>query len=325
MKDTIKAVLPEHYSADETRQALLERIRLGLVPFLLKTPYGDKLSLTIEESPLPVEEKDPWKSWVFDISGAGSLSCQKYYNSYSLNGSLYISKITSGIKLESSNNFGLNESNYSYYDSDTLTTYYITQKDLYSQNLFVKSLGNHWGLGGFTSFGRSKYENIDFQMVTGPAVEYNIFSYEEASTREFRILYSVTYEHSKYYYTTIYDKMTDDLFRQDLSINFSYYEPWGTVCATAGGSAYLNDMSQYSLRASAIANVRIFKGLSLSVSGGAGYSQNQRYLREGIPDPSEVLTGQWQLEEGFSYSINVGFSFRFGSKNNNAVNPRFGY
>lgn len=37
------------------------------------------------------------------------------------------------------------------------------------------------------------------------------------------------------------------------------------------------------------------------------------------------LDGQWEMEQGFSYSINAGISYRFGSKNNNAVNPRFGY
>lgn len=325
MTDTVLAIMPEHYTYDETRQALLDKIRLGLVPYLLKTPYGERLSLFIDDSPVSAELMDPWKNWVFDISGSGSFARQKYAESYSLSGSFYASKITKEIKIESSNYFGFSESKSSYFDSDSLTTYTMSQQDISSRNLFVKSFGNHWGMGGFASFGRSEYSNLNFQMNLGPAVEYNLFSYEEASVRECRILYSLSYEHSAYNSVTIYDKMSDDLFSQNLSINFSYYEIWGTISASAYGSSYLNDMSQFSVGTGAAANLKLCRGLSLSVSGSVGYSQNQRSLRQGTGDPMDVVTGQWQMEEGLSYGINIGLSFRFGSKNNNAVNPRFGY
>jgi hypothetical protein len=262
---------------------------------------------------------------VFDISGSGSFDKQKYYMSYSMSGSLYISKITPKIKLESVNYFGFNESKYELYDNETLESYTISQQDLSSENLFVKSIGNHWGMGGFASFGKSEYSNLDFQMMAGPAVEYNIFSYEEAATRQCRILYSVNYEHSSYKHLTVYDRMHDDLFKHDLSVNFSYYEPWGTIAATAIASAYANDMSQYSIGLSAIGSVRIFRGMSVNLSGGIGYSQNQRTLTMEKASWDKYITGQWEMEQGLSYSINMGISYRFGSKNNNTVNSRFGY
>jgi hypothetical protein len=325
MKDTVVAVIPEHYTYDETRQALLDKLQLGLVPFLLKTPYSEKLTLFIDDSPVSADIKDPWKNWIFDITAYGSFASQKYAESYSLSGSFYASKITREIKIESSNYFGFNESKFSYFDDDTLAEYTMSQQDITSQNLFVKSFGDHWGLGGFASFGRSEYANLDFRFNLGPAVEYNIFSYEEASTRECRILYSLMYEHSNYNSITIYDKFQDDLFTQNLSINFSYYEPWGTLSASAGGSSYLNDLSQFSIGLGAAASLKISKGISLTFSGSIGYSQDQRSLRQGTGDLTEVITGQWQMEEGLNYSLNVGISFRFGSKNNNSVNPRFGY
>jgi hypothetical protein len=201
----------------------------------------------------------------------------------------------------------------------------MDQKDFYSQDLVVWSLGKHWGIGGFTSFCKSEFSNLDFQMIAGPAVEYNIFDYAEAATRQCRILYALNFEHSEYNQSTIYGKMVDDLFRQDLSINFTYFETWGTLSATAVGSSYLNDMSQYSAGASALASVRVFRGLSFNVSGSVSYSQNQRSLMPAPDDPRDIVTGQWQMEEGLGYSLNAGISYRFGSKNNNAVNPRFGY
>jgi hypothetical protein len=325
MQDTVYAVMPEYYTDDETRQALLDRIRLGLVPYLLKTPYGEKLTLFIDDSPVTVEQEDPWKNWVFDITGSGSVARQKYSRSYSLSGNLYISKITENIKIESSNYFGFSESKYDYFSDDTLATYTMSQQDITSENLIVKSFGNHWGLGGFASLGKSEYANLDFQFNIGPAVEYNIFSYEEASSRECRFMYSINYEHSRYNDLTIYNKTQDDLFSQNLGINFSYYQPWGTISASAGASSYLNDLSQFSAWAGVTAYLRIFKGLSLTLSGSAGYTQDQRSLRQGVGDITDIVTGQWQMEQGFSYSLNAGLSYRFGSKSNNAVNPRFGY
>jgi hypothetical protein len=48
MIDTNIFNLPEYVTSDETRKALLDRIRLGLVPFLLKTSYSEKLTLFID-------------------------------------------------------------------------------------------------------------------------------------------------------------------------------------------------------------------------------------------------------------------------------------
>ena len=123
---------------------------------------------------------------------------------------------------------------------------------------------------------------------------------------------------------TVYGKMKDDLFTQNLSIIYTNYQPWGTVSASAGGSAYLNDLSQFSTGASASASLKVSRGFSVSLSGSIGYCQNQRSLREGVGDLPDILGGQWEMEQGLTYSLSAGISFRFGSKNNNAVNPRFG-
>jgi hypothetical protein len=325
MVDTVIFNLPEDVTVDEVNIALLRKIKLGLVPYLLKSPYGEKLSLKIDKSPLIINEEDPWKSWVFDISGSGSFTSQKTSQSFSLNGSLYMSKITPDIKIESSNSFGYNESKLSLYASDTLVySLKLTQKDFSSNNLIVKSLGNHCGIGGLASFGKSEYSNLDFQMILGPAVEFNLFSYEDATSKKFTILYCIMYEHTNYKKLTVYNKMHDYLFRHDLSINFMKYEQWGTVSASAYGSGYIYDFSQYSLGASMVAYIRLFKGLSFNISAGFAYCQNQRSLRQEAFSAEDFLTGQWEMEKDFSYSAMIGLSYRFGSINNNAVNPRFG-
>lgn len=325
MVDTLIFNLSQDATTEEARIALLDKIRLGLVPYLLKTPYSENLTLIIDESPVIIDEIDPWRSWVFDISGSGSFSSQKTSQNLSLGGSLYLSKITPEIKIESSNGLCYNESRLSLYDDDTLVySLNLNQKDFSSMNLLVKSLGNHCGIGGFASFSKSEYSNFDFQMIIGPAVEFNLFSYEDASSKQFRILYSINYEHTNYKKLTIYGKMKDYLFRHELSINFMYLEPWGTVSAYAYGSAYLDNLSQYSLGASTVAYIRLFKGLSFNISGGLNYCQNQRSLRQEAVSTEDFLTGQQEMKSDFSFSVMIGLSYRFGSMNNNSVNPRFG-
>jgi hypothetical protein len=325
LTDTLVFSLQQDATADEARAALLGRIQLGLVPYLLKTAYGDKLNLVIDESPVIISEDDPWKSWVFDISGSGSFSSQRALQNLSLGGSLYMSKVTPEIKIESCNSFSYYEQVMRQYDGDSLTdTYKYNAKDFSSLNFFVKSLGNHGGIGGSVSLKKSEYNNLNLQMIIGPSAEYNLFSYEDASSRQFRITYTLCYEQTYYRTLTVYGKMNDYLFRQYLAINFLYFKPWGTISAYAGGSSYINDLSQYSLEANAVAYIRLFKGLSFNISGSFSYTNDQRSLRQEPATTDVFLTRQWEMKRDFSYSAMIGLSYRFGSMNNNSVNPRFG-
>jgi hypothetical protein len=118
--------------------------------------------------------------------------------------------------------------------------------------------------------------------------------------------------------------MFDDLFRHNLNINFTYFERWGSFSAIAYGMTYLNPHSEYSLGVNAMAGLKIFKGLSLNLSAGANYYRDQRSLRQEPVDSLGFATGMIEMEQGLSYSLNLGISYRFGSKYNNSVNARFG-
>jgi hypothetical protein len=70
-------------------------------------------------------------------------------------------------------------------------------------------------------------------------------------------------------------------------------------------------------------NVRITGGLSFFVFAFGGLTRDQVFLVKGSATPEEVLARRRQLASGYNYFTSIGLNFRFGSKLNNIVNPRF--
>jgi hypothetical protein len=291
----------------------------------MKTPFRDKVSVDILFDIPEFKETDPWKNWMFEISGSGAYNSQKTYKDLGLNGQFYINKTNEQIKFESSNKGNYSQDTY-YFDMDDVldSGEVYTTYDLSSWNMIVGSLGDHISLGGFTMLRKSTFYNLDFQVVAGPAIEFNVFDYKDASDRSFCFLYSLAYEHSSYYDTTIQGRLQDDLFSQQLDINFSYIKNWGSLAAFVSGSSYLDDFSKFSVGAGAQVSLSVFKGLFVDLSLAASYCQDQISLAEGAPDEGDIYTHQRELQTDFIYSASVGISYRFGSIFNNTVNPRFG-
>jgi len=71
-------------------------------------------------------------------------------------------------------------------------------------------------------------------------------------------------------------------------------------------------------------NLRIFRGLSFNVFGEFNRIKDQIYLPKTDFTDQDILLQQVQLGTDYSYFVNFGLSYRFGSKVNNVVNPRFG-
>lgn len=326
VNDTLIFSLPPDKTFDETRKTLLQKIQLGLVPYLMKTAYAKYLYLTIDNiAGIPLEKKDPWKKWMFNIYGSGSIFNEKYTSSIHFNTSLYISKVTQEIKIESSTDMSYNETRIIDLPISGTETYssYSFQRGLYTRNLFVKSMGKHFGIGGLANFKNNKLQNIQFQMKVGPAIEYNIYKYSEAAQKQLRLLYFLGYEHSNYDEITIYNKTIDKLYSQNLRILFTYIKPWGYFNASLYGSNYLNNFSHFSLVTNALANIRIVKGLGFNVSCGLNMYRDQLSLKKGLASLEDLLTQQRQIASEYNFNISIGLSFRFGSTTNNTVNTRF--
>jgi hypothetical protein len=73
---------------------------------------------------------------------------------------------------------------------------------------------------------------------------------------------------------------------------------------------------------SADLEIRVTRGLSVNFDGEYESIHNQIYLSQGEATDEEIIARQQQLATGYRYFMFVGITYRFGSINNNVVNPR---
>ena len=320
--DTLKFSLPANYTGDEERTAQINFIKLGLVSYVAKTPMGKKISVVYQDPKKEGEEEvveDKWKSWVFKTNVSGYVNGEDTYTNSNLWSSIDISKVTPDIKIEFGYNNSYSEAVYRL-PFDTITTY---RNSNYGNLLIVKSINEHWSYGGFANIYSSSYSNIELMEGVAPAIEYNLFKYSDATTKQLRFLYRAGFKHNDYIDTTIYNKTQEDLFYQNLSINFSYVKQWGSIDASIYGSNYFHDFSKYNIGIQLGGSVRLIKGLSLRLYGNYSESRDQLSLRKEASTTEEILLRQKEVAKNYNYWVNFGFSYTFGSIYNNVVNPRF--
>jgi len=322
--DTLVFHLPSNYTDDEQRSAMLKNIQLGLVSYFLKTPFADKINISFDLDKKLMKGTDPWNYWVFRLFSRGFGQKEKSYSQLNVSSGLKVDKITPKIKIQINLSNFYTASKFRLYDGDSLTYKNDVYRQSYSfENLITWSLGDHWGVGGFMNIRNSTYSNYRLKFVIKPAVEYNVFSYKEATRKQLRLLYSVGYSYVDYIDTTLYNKLHDRLMSQELRVMFRYVDTWGSVDASVSGSNYLNNFNLYNVGISIETSIRLVKGLSLDLYGNFNLPHDQINLRREVTTTEEILTRQHEMQSNYSFWISGGISYTFGSIYNNVVNPRF--
>ncbi|MBK7478297.1 MAG: hypothetical protein IPI69_00230 [Bacteroidales bacterium] len=241
-----------------------------------------------------------------------------------LRNSIDISKITPDIKLEIEIDHFYNREKFirnAGTEEETVNIYKTS--DLIAQNLFVKSLGEHWSAGLRWDIGSSTRENYDLAANVLPSVEYNIFPYRESTHRQLRILYGAGFQVNNYIDTTVYNKTRENLFLQRLNIAIESRKKWGSVSVSIIGSNYFHDFSMNRIQLNSFINVRIFKGLSVRVRGGVAHINDQLNLKKGGITEAERLLRLRELATKYRIDGGIALRYTFGSIYNNVVNPRF--
>ncbi len=321
LTDTLKFALPPNSTDEEERNAQIKHIKKGLTPFILKTPYANKVQISFANEDNNKEEivEDKWKSWVTEISTSGYANGEDVYTNYNFWSSVSISKVTPDIKIEINYHNNYSESIYRF-DTDTIVS--ISRSNI-GKALITKSIGEHWAIGAFANIYSSTFSNIELSTAITPAIEYNIFKYADATTKQLRFLYRVGYRFNAYIDTTIFNKTKEFTPYHYLGINYKIVQQWGDIEGSIYGQTFLNDFEKNEIGAYIGGSVRLFKGLSFNMYGGYSQKRNQISLPKAESSTEDILLRKKEMASNYNFWVNFGLSYTFGSIYNNVVNVRF--
>jgi hypothetical protein len=321
MRDTLKFVSSPDETQDEIRIKEVRTIKMGLMRYVAKTPLSKYMTIGFSEPLSETVSSDKWDSWVFSSSIYGYLQGQKTYSQRYLSGNISASRVTKDWKINIRSN--LSQSNDKYVIDDTTTI--LSSSSSKSVNaLIVKSISEHWSIGGTARIGASKYSNDRFIVSIMPGIEYDLFPYSESTRRQLRILYTAGYSFVNYIDTTIYNKIREPLWNHSLTASYEVVQKWGNIDFSVGYSNYLKDWTKNNLYVSGFLTLRIAKGLSINLGGSASLIHDQLGLVKGDVPLDQILLQRKEMATQYSYFTSFGLTYTFGSIYNNVVNPRFG-
>ena len=317
-------VSPTTDSSDKRRRGMVRTFKMGLVRYAAESPAALDLDVTHQKAKGPQGAskgaRDPWNSWVFRTGVNAYGSGEQSQTSLQFGGNVSANRVTERWKLTNSIYGSYSTSRYTFSEGDTYTS---TQRSFSASSLIVKSLGAHWGGGGRVTLASSTYSNSRLSPRFAPSFEYNLFPYAESTKRQLTLNYGVGYTLARYREETIFGKMREGLFDHFLTVGLVLKQPWGTTSTSVSASQYLHDRSKNSVNVYNSTDLRLVKGLSLSVYGSVSRVHDQLHLPMGEATQEEVLVRQRQLATSYRYYFSIGFSYSFGSIFNNVVNSRF--
>lgn len=322
--DTLKFSVLESASDDSIRKDLARMIKLGVLRYVIKSPLAERITIGYSQPDNQAKPVDPWDHWVFGISGYTSFNGEESYRYAYFSGDITAKRVTDASKTLLDVYWSYNENVYKYtQDSVRITTLSLSRSKGGDAEQYW-SLGPHWSLGAEISVSASSYSNRDFKISFSPAVEYDLFPYSESTRRQLRFQYHISPVYTDYVEETIFGRMREWLFSQNLSAILEVTQPWGSVTSQLSGATYLHDFHKNSLTFYNNLSLNLIKGLSLNIQGNVSRVRNLLYLPKGDATVEETLLRQRQLATDYQYWGSVGMTYSFGSIYNNVVNPRFG-
>ncbi|MBT8190000.1 MAG: hypothetical protein KJO50_11715 [Bacteroidia bacterium] len=323
MMDTIKYFVDPNATESIERDLLVNEIKRGLLKYIIHTDIINKLDYTVESNTADITETpihDPWNYWVFNIGGNGWLNGEDTYNSIDLTGRISANRITDKNKIQFSARYNHEENNYTLTDGEEFKSIRKSY-NLYFE--YVKSLGDHWSVGGISRSGSTTFGNTDLSTTIRGALEFNVYPYSDAQTRRFSFFYTIGPEYYDYTDLTIYDKESEWVGRHGLTIQYEQTQKWGDISISFGVQQYFHDPHLYNAYLNPRLNWQIFKGLSINFGGFFSFVNDRINIAKSDISDEDILLQIKQLDTDFSYYSYFGVNYRFGSKYNNFVNPRF--
>lgn len=321
MNDTLTFMSVKFDTDDTIRRALVQKLKLGLMRYIAKTPVADDISISMVKKVSPMLVTDKWRNWLFSISVDGYVNGEQSRTYRSIHSSFSARKVTEYLKIYASvyyRHYG------SVFQMDDTTEISSFSKSYGPSASIILGLNDHWSTAIGTSMYSSTYSNEKINYRVGPGLEYSIFPYSQSTSRELRLIYKIGYQYNFYYEETIYDKIEEKLCYEYGSATLDIKQRWGTVTTTLSGSHYFHDFGKNELTLYSDLSLPIIKGFSLDLSGYVALIHDQLSLPKRDLTPEEILLQIKQLDSQYYYNFSIGLEYSFGSLYSNIVNPRFG-
>jgi hypothetical protein len=327
-RDTIMFQTEPSATEDSRRAEITRNIQLALVPYALRTDAGRTLRVAVARRDDDEDEArartgpDPWKAWVFEISGGASLEKEQSQSDAEFQGSLEGQRVTSALKLGFEGNAEWQRSRFTLDEDEGMRT---SLRENYEGGVVaIRSLGSHWGAGAQAGVSSSTFQNTQLAVRGAGALEYSLWSYEQATRRQLVFQYSVGVAAFRYREETIFDRFRETRPYNAFVIGFDVRQPWGSADASLEAASYLDDFKQNRLEFDAEWDVRLFRGLELEIGGSVERVHDQLSIPKRDATPEEILLERRALATDYRLDARIGLSYTFGSIFSTVVNPRFG-
>jgi hypothetical protein len=323
--DTLHYTSGATNTQDEVRQHLAKLVASGIVPYLLKKGNADLINVSFGTKDINPgsKTKDPWNYWNFRIGGNAYFSGDNNYRQKSISANAFAGRITDDSKIEffvykstEKNRYTITDNNDQYYLS-TLNDYMEFEQS------YVKSMGPKWSWALQSEYRSSTYDNVKSQVSVAAGFEYNLFPYKASNTRFLTLRYMIGATGRSYFEETIYGRKKESLLSNDIGLYISFTKPWGNISSAITWYNYLHDFSKNNLSVNTNMQLQLFKGISLNFYVYGSIINDQLSVPKGAATQEEILLKLRALSTSYNYSTGIGINYRFGSKFNNYVNPRF--
>jgi hypothetical protein len=309
----------------EVREGLLKTVNQGLLHYLVQSELAEHINFEVSlpetegnAATDPAKAEDPWDYWIFEVSGNGRLYKESTREEFSVDLGVDIDRVTDTWRVRIDGQVSHAENQFES-DDEMLVS---VRKWKFLSGSVVKSITDHWSTGVFSGVRQSTFNNIAQAYNFHPALEYNIFPYEEVLRREITFAYRIGFQHQQYFERTIFGQIEENLLNHALDIQLRFRQPWGDIFTTLQASSFLHDMSKNRVELDNWVAVRLYEGLALRFSANFDLVSDQINLPEGDTSVEDILLQQRQIATDFAASTGLGLSYTFGSTLNNIVNTR---
>lgn len=321
--DTVSLTTLPNAAEDAVRRRVADAMKVVLAPWALRTAAGPRLRVDYDAPAAPPaaaeRTHDPWNLWVAQVGLNGNGNVQSRYRGTNLNGNVLLRRIAERYKFQGGAYFSSRFDRFRLSDTSTFTN---RVRSVVGFARSVWAIDDHWSWAVVARYDYDEFRNTRAAWRAAPGIEYNVFPWRDAASRQLTVAWGPSLESFAYEDTTVFGRVREVRPRHVFTANLATRQSWGTTNVTLRAGQFLDDLAKSNVGLETNAQLRIVKGLALDIIAGASRVRDQLFLARGGLTEDQILVRQRALATNFEGFLAVGVSYTFGSIYNTVVNPR---